>query len=90
MLGLAAEEPELRDLFDVKIFVDTDSDVRFIRRLQRDIAERPGILEGDEVVNDPTVQRLVDIALSHGLPAAKLAQSVVYRSNSEHLRDVQG
>jgi len=30
----------LRDLFDVKIFVDTDSDIRFIRRLQRDIAER--------------------------------------------------
>ena len=33
-------EPELRDLFDVKIFVDTDSDIRFIRRLQRDITER--------------------------------------------------
>jgi uridine kinase len=33
-------EPELRDLFDVKIFVDTDADIRFIRRLERDIAER--------------------------------------------------
>ena len=33
-------EPELRRLFDVKIFVDTDSDLRFIRRLQRDISER--------------------------------------------------
>jgi uridine kinase len=33
-------EAELRKLFDVKIFVDTDSDLRFIRRLQRDIAER--------------------------------------------------
>jgi uridine kinase len=33
-------EPELRKLFDVKIFVDTDSDLRFIRRLERDIAER--------------------------------------------------
>ena len=33
-------EPTLRELFDVKIFVDTDSDLRFIRRLQRDIAER--------------------------------------------------
>jgi uridine kinase len=30
----------LRDLMDVKIFVDTDADIRFIRRLQRDIAER--------------------------------------------------
>ncbi len=33
-------EPELRKLFDVKIFVDTDPDIRFIRRLQRDILER--------------------------------------------------
>ena len=33
-------EPALRELFDVKIFVDTDADLRFIRRLQRDITER--------------------------------------------------
>ncbi|HEX7433111.1 MAG TPA: uridine kinase [Anaerolineaceae bacterium] len=33
-------EPQLRPLFDVKIFVDTDADIRFIRRLQRDISER--------------------------------------------------
>jgi uridine kinase len=33
-------EKALRDIFDVKIFVDTDADLRFIRRMQRDIAER--------------------------------------------------
>jgi len=33
-------ESELCKLFDVKIFVDTDADLRFIRRLQRDISER--------------------------------------------------
>jgi uridine kinase len=33
-------EPGLRPLFDIKIFVDTDPDLRFIRRLQRDINER--------------------------------------------------
>jgi uridine kinase len=33
-------EPDLRKLFDVKIFVDTDPDIRFIRRLERDIHER--------------------------------------------------
>jgi uridine kinase len=33
-------EPALRDLFDMKIYVDTDADLRFIRRLERDIAER--------------------------------------------------
>ncbi|RLC95123.1 MAG: uridine kinase [Chloroflexi bacterium] len=37
---LVFAEPELRDLFDVKLYVDTDADVRFIRRLQRDIEER--------------------------------------------------
>ncbi len=33
-------EKELRELFDVKIFVDTDPDIRLIRRMQRDISER--------------------------------------------------
>jgi uridine kinase len=33
-------EPELRALFDVKLYVDTDADVRFIRRLRRDVRER--------------------------------------------------
>jgi uridine kinase len=33
-------DPELRDLFDVKLFVDTDADIRLIRRIQRDITER--------------------------------------------------
>jgi uridine kinase len=37
---LALAIPALRELFDVKIFVDTDADVRFIRRLSRDIRER--------------------------------------------------
>lgn len=31
---------KLRDLMDIKVFVDTDSDVRFIRRLKRDMEER--------------------------------------------------
>jgi uridine kinase len=38
-------EPALRERFDVKIFVDTDADIRFIRRLQRDISERGRTIE---------------------------------------------
>jgi uridine kinase len=38
-------EPALRTLFDVKVFVDTDADVRLIRRIRRDIAERGRTLE---------------------------------------------
>jgi uridine kinase len=37
---LILTHPELRDLFDIKIFVHADSDERLIRRLKRDIAER--------------------------------------------------
>ena len=37
---LVLYEPELRELFDLRVFVDTDADVRFIRRLERDVAER--------------------------------------------------
>lgn len=33
-------DPGLRELMDIKIFVDTDADLRFIRRLRRDIDER--------------------------------------------------
>jgi uridine kinase len=35
----------LRELMDVKIYVDTDSDLRFIRRLKRDISERGRSME---------------------------------------------
>lgn len=38
-------DPALRDLMDLKVFVDTDSDTRFIRRLQRDVAERGRTME---------------------------------------------
>lgn len=38
-------EPELRSLFDVKIFVDTEGDIRFIRRLMRDLEERERSVE---------------------------------------------
>ena len=41
-------DPRLRPLFDIKIFVDVDDDVRFIRRLQRDVTERGRTL--DDVV----------------------------------------
>jgi uridine kinase len=38
-------DPALRALMDVKVFVDTDDDTRFIRRLQRDIRERGRTVE---------------------------------------------
>ncbi|PHY96737.1 uridine kinase [Ligilactobacillus salivarius] len=37
---LVLNDSALRDLMDIKIFVDTDDDIRIIRRIQRDIEER--------------------------------------------------
>jgi len=42
---LIFENKALRDLMDIKIFVDTDADLRFIRRLGRDIRERGRTME---------------------------------------------
>jgi uridine kinase len=39
------ENPYLRDLMDIKIFVDTDADERLIRRIIRDVSERGRTLE---------------------------------------------
>jgi len=46
-------DAELRALMDVKVFVDTDSDTRFIRRLQRDVSERGRTVQSviDQYVN---------------------------------------
>jgi len=38
-------ERALRERFDIKVYVDADADLRFIRRLQRDIAERGRTME---------------------------------------------
>jgi uridine kinase len=69
--------PELRDLMDIKIFVDTPADICFIRRLQRDIHERKRTVES--VINqyqntvrpmfmqfiEPS-KRYADIIIPHG------------------------
>lgn len=49
-------EPELRKLFDVKIFVDTDSDIRLIRRIKRDIEERGRTVESVVAQYEATVR----------------------------------
>ncbi|WP_339611113.1 uridine kinase [uncultured Planktosalinus sp.] len=46
---LILTHPDIRDMFDIKIYVHADSDERLIRRLKRDIAERGRNLE--EVLN---------------------------------------
>lgn len=41
-------EPEICDLIDIKLFVDTDADVRLMRRIKRDVVERARTLDSIE------------------------------------------
>lgn len=74
---LILQEPEIRDLLDIKIYVDTDADVRIIRRLIRDINERGRTV--DSVINQylnvvrpmhmqftETTKRYADIIIPEG------------------------
>ncbi|MCP8967260.1 uridine kinase [Ectobacillus ponti] len=50
---LVLEDKRLRDLMDIKLFVDTDADIRILRRMQRDIQDRGRTLESviDQYIN---------------------------------------
>jgi uridine kinase len=74
---LVLEDERLRNLMDIKLFVDTDADIRIIRRLQRDIQERGRTLDSviDQYTNvvrpmhnqfiEPT-KRYADIIIPEG------------------------
>lgn len=74
---LVLEDKRLRELMDIKVFVDTDSDLRIIRRLARDIKERGRTIDSviDQYLNavrpmhnlfiEPT-KRYADIIIPEG------------------------
>jgi len=43
---LLFNDKRVRDLLDLKVYVDTDDDIRFLRRLERDIEERGRTVRG--------------------------------------------
>lgn len=73
----ALENPKLREVYDLKVFVDTDADIRLIRRLIRDIKERGRSLDSvvtqyQDSVRDMHIQfieptkRFADIIIPEG------------------------
>ncbi|KAJ4921807.1 hypothetical protein JOQ06_022562, partial [Pogonophryne albipinna] len=69
-------DKELLELLDMKIFVDTDSDIRLVRRLRRDITERGRDIEG--VIKQ--YHKFVKPAFEQNIePAMRLADIVVSR-----------
>ncbi|MDI6808924.1 MAG: uridine kinase [Candidatus Eisenbacteria bacterium] len=53
---LILDDPALRELMDIKVYIDTDPDVRLIRRLKRDTAERGRSVEAVVTQYEETVR----------------------------------
>lgn len=66
--------PELRDKLDVKVFVDTDADIRILRRIQRDTRERGRTLES---VIDQYVESVRPMHLEFVEPSKRWADLIV-------------
>lgn len=93
-------EPEIRNMLDIKIFVDTDADVRIIRRIKRDIKERGRTLDSviDQYINvvrpmhlqfvEPT-KRYADIIIPEG-GYNKVAIDIMIAKVNEIVRRKQG
>lgn len=64
----------LRALMDVKVFVDTDADTRFIRRLQRDVSERGRTVES---VIDQYLSTVKPMHLDFVEPSKRYADVIV-------------
>ncbi len=52
-------EPQLRERFDLRVYIDTDADLRLIRRLERDVRER------GRTVDSVIAQYLATVRPSH-------------------------
>jgi uridine kinase len=66
----------LRELMDVKVFVDTDDDARFIRRLKRDVAERGRTMDS---VIDQYLNTVKPMHLEFVEPAKRYADIIIPR-----------
>jgi uridine kinase len=71
---LIFENKELRDLMDIKIFVDTDADVRLCRRIKRDVNKRGRSLESVLTQYQATVKPMHEKYVE---PSKKYADLVV-------------
>ncbi len=71
---LVLAEPELRKLMDLRIYIDTDSDLRFIRRMMRDITERERTVQS---VTEQYLDTVRPMHLQFVEPAKRYADIIV-------------
>ena len=79
---LILEDQRLLDLMDIKVFVDTDADVRIIRRLMRDIKERGRTIDSviDQYINVVRPMHLQFIA-----PTKRYADIIIPEGGQNHV-----
>lgn len=79
---LIFENKQLRDMMDIKIFVDTDADIRFIRRLIRDVSDRgrtiDSVIEQYRATVKPMHEQFVE-------PSKKYADVIVPEGGYNHV-----
>ena len=79
---LIFENKELRDMMDIKIFVGTDADIRFIRRLVRDVSDRGRTLESVIEQYTTTVKPMHEQFVE---PSKKYADIIVPEGGYNHV-----
>lgn len=79
---LILEDPRLVDLMDIKVFVDTDADVRIIRRLVRDIKERGRSFDS---VIDQYVNKVRPMHLQFVEPTKRYADIIIPEGGQNHV-----
>jgi len=88
---------KLKDLFDLKIYVDTDSDIRLLRRINRDIKERDRTFDSVKKQYLSTVKPMhqkfvepskyqADIIIPHG-GLNEIANDLIIKKIKDHLRE---
>ncbi|PKR79075.1 uridine kinase [Halalkalibacillus sediminis] len=79
---LVLEDERLRDMMDIKVFVDTDSDIRIIRRLMRDIKERGRSIDS---VIDQYISVVRPMHLQFVEPAKRYADIIIPEGGQNHV-----
>lgn len=79
---LILEDPRLVDLMDIKLFVDTDADLRIIRRLMRDIKERGRSLDS---VIEQYINSVRPMHLQFVEPTKRYADIIIPEGGQNHV-----
>ena len=74
--------PELREMFDIKLFVETDADEMLLRRIERDIKERGRTFES---VRDQYLETVKPMYLKFAEPSKRYADIIIPRGGQNEI-----